>query len=723
MPDKCMFAPLPLAGRPRRSPAPAADWRPILPVPNDAPTGPPSRERRGKPAACWTYRDAAGGLLGYVLRFNLPDGDKEFLPATWCRHTTTGACEWRFKAWLAPRPLYGLDRLAQRPAAPVVVTEGEKAADAAAKLLPDYVALTSPNGAKGAGKADWTVLRGRDITIWPDNDDEGRAYAAAVAKALRGIAKSVRIVALPPGMSEKWDAADALAEGWDQARAGALIAAAVPAGAAPAAAPGGSSGDGGGRQRRQRDDLLDYLPEIELWHSPDREAFATIKVGGHFENWPVRSKDFREWLSGRHFVATATAPGNQAMEEALRVFEGYAKHHCPEHQVFLRIGERDGAVYIDLGDAAWRAIEVKPDGWRVIDRAPVKFVRSPAMRALPVPEGGGLIEQELSDLVNVHDDADFVLIVAWLVGCFNPRGPYPILAISGEQGSAKSTLCRLLRTLTDPMTAPVRLPPRNEDDLIVAARNSRVLAFDNMSDVPGWLSDALCSLATGAGVSTREHYSNTNEVVFEGARPIAMNGIPDLGSRADFADRTLRVVLKPIAEADRRSEAEYWREVETRLPLIFGAMLDAVSRALRDRDTVPPPVTRMADFEVWVTAAEPALGWEKGAFIGAYLGNRKGQVEAAIEADPIGEAVCQLVEQEDWLGSPTELLARLGEKVTDAVRKSRTWPAANKLRGRLRRLAGPLRERGITLDLDDRANDAARTRLIGIRRDRSVKPP
>jgi hypothetical protein len=648
----------------------------------------------------------------------MADGSKEFLPATFCRHAVTGAREWRFKGWPVPRPLYGLDRLAARPTVPVVITEGEKAADAAAELLPDYVVVTSPNGAKGATKADWSALRGRAVAIWPDNDEEGSAYAGAVAKALRRIAKYVKVTVSTPGLPEKWDAADALADGWDRARAAALAAGAVPADPAPAApSESGSSG----RRRRQSDDLLDYLPDVELWHSRDREAFATIRVAGHHENWPVRSRDFREWLSGRYFAATAAAPGSQAMEDALRVYEGHAKHHGPEHRVFLRIGEQNGTVYIDLGDPLWHAIEVTAGhGWNIIDRAPVKFVRSPAMRVLPVPEPGGLIEQELRDLVNVREDTDFTLIVAYLVGCYNPRGPYPILIINGEQGSAKSTLCRLLRALTDPNAAPIRLPPRNEDDLTVMARNSRVLAFDNVSGVPGWFSDVLCSLATGAGVSTREHYSNTSEVVFEGARPIMMNGIPDLGSRADFGDRTIHVVLKPIANADRRSEADYWREVETRLPLIFGSILDAVACALRHRDEIPSVLTRMADFAAWVSAAETALGWEKGTFIAAYLGNRGGTVEAAIEASPIGEAVCQLVEKDDWFGSPTELHARLGEKVTDTVRKSRTWPAVNKLRGELRRLQSPLRERGITLQLDDRANDAARTRIIGIRRDRPL---
>src|SRR5204862_2056818 len=101
--------PLPGAGHQRQAAAPADDWRQILPVPDDAPPGPPQDKRRGKPAGCWRYLDSAGKPVGYVLRFDLPDGGKEFLPATYCQHAATGALEWRWKAWPAPRPLYGLD--------------------------------------------------------------------------------------------------------------------------------------------------------------------------------------------------------------------------------------------------------------------------------------------------------------------------------------------------------------------------------------------------------------------------------------------------------------------------------------------------------------------------------------------------------------------------------------------------------------------------------------
>src|SRR5438309_11834601 len=128
MADDPMFAPLP--GAHRRQPAePIADaWHPIRPVPDDAPAAPQQHYRHGKPSCRWTYLDAAGKLLGYVLRFDLNDGSKEFAPLTFCA-SDGGRREWRWKAWPPPRPLYGLDRLAQRPTAPVVVVEGEKAAD------------------------------------------------------------------------------------------------------------------------------------------------------------------------------------------------------------------------------------------------------------------------------------------------------------------------------------------------------------------------------------------------------------------------------------------------------------------------------------------------------------------------------------------------------------------------------------------------------------------
>lgn len=409
------FAPLPGRGRPSRSGAAggkAADpWRVVYPVPDDAPPAPQQHYRHGKPVRVDTYRDFDGRLLGYVWRFDLAAGGKEFAPLTLCDNGA-GRREWRWKAWPEPRPLYGLDRLAQRPQAPVVICEGEKAADAAGELLPDFVAVTSPNGSQSAKKADWQRLAGRAVVIWPDADDAGTKYAETVAALLAPIAASVKRLAPPAGVKSGWDAADALAEGWDQARAAGFVGTAVE-----------QQSPERPRRPRQSENLLDLIADAELWHSPDREAFASISINGHVENWPVRSKSFKLWALGRYYEETGAAPGGQALEDALRVIEARAIFEGAEHTPALRIAEHAGDVYLDLADVQWRAVRIRgePQGWEIVACAPVKFVRSNAMQPLPIPERGGTVE-ELRDLINVETEGDLKLAIAWLVGSFHQIG-------------------------------------------------------------------------------------------------------------------------------------------------------------------------------------------------------------------------------------------------------------------------------------------------------------
>jgi putative DNA primase/helicase len=177
----------------------------ITPVPSSAPP-PPAHPKLGKPSASWAYRDAEGGLLGYVLRFDMPGG-KEIRPLTW-REGPRGTA-WAWEGFDAPRPLYGLDQLAARPSAPVLIVEGEKAADAARVRLPAFVVITWPGGSKSAGKADFAELAGRAVAIWPDADEAGRDAARVVAKAARSAgAGKVGVIELPDTLPKGWDLAD-----------------------------------------------------------------------------------------------------------------------------------------------------------------------------------------------------------------------------------------------------------------------------------------------------------------------------------------------------------------------------------------------------------------------------------------------------------------------------------------------------------------------------------
>jgi hypothetical protein len=212
----------------------------------------------------------------------------------------------------------------------------------------------------------------------------------------------------------------------------------------------------------------------------------------------------------------------------------------------------------------------------------VRFRRPGGMLPLPVPVRGGSIEA-LGALLNLPNRNDFVLVVAWLLATLRSGGPYPLLAVTGEQGSAKTVLSKLLKALIDPHAAPVRALARDERELMIAASHSHLLAFDNLSSLPASLSDALCRLASGGSLAVRRLYTDEDEVLFQAARPILVNGIEDIVSRADLADRAIFLTLAPIAEQRRRSEAELWREFERARPRILGALLDAAAHGLRCR--------------------------------------------------------------------------------------------------------------------------------------------
>jgi hypothetical protein len=475
----------------------------------------------------------------------------------------------------------------------------------------------------------------------------------------------------------------------------------------------GNHGAAGGRGPSQADILIGLAVEAGLFHAPDGTGYADSQVGGHRETWPIRSKGFKRWLARRFFEATAGAPSSEAMQSALNVIEARAHFDGSRMAVHVRVAGCDGKLYLDLADDAWRAVEIDDRGWRVVDEPPVRFRRAAGMQPLPVPTTGGSVEM-LRPFLNLGDDSDFVLVVAWALGVLRNRGPYPVIVLSGEQGSAKSTFSAILRGLLDPNTAPLRALPREDRDLFIAATNGHVLAFDNVSGLPTWISDTLCRLATGGGFAVRQLYTDQDEVLFDAARPVILNGIEDIVTRPDLADRAMLLTLESIPEERRRPERELWAAFEKARPLILGALLDAVSHGLRRLpDTRLDRLPRMADFALWVTACEGAL-WDEGRFCMAYAGNREAAVENVIEADPVGSAVRSLMAtRTQWTGTASDLLGALAVEAGEPAARTKTWPAtARALSGRLRRAATFLRTVGI--DIEFAKEGRSRTRTIRI---------
>ncbi len=425
------------------APKKGGEWTPLVPVPEDAPPPPKRHPTLGEPTDSYTYIAADGKTNGFVWRFDHAGG-KEFRPLTFCRHPGGVFRDWRWTTWRKPRPLFGLDKLSSRRTAPVFVLEGEKACRAAQTLAPGYVCITSPGGSKAAAQADWSPLNGREVVVWPDADDPGQQYAAIVAKHC-GAAGALRvsIIEPPSGVRAGWDAADALAAGFDEAQVMRLITNAAAAKPGKRSETETATEGGGGRRRGrppQRDQLMGYVEGIELWHDDAGKAYATFPVGSHREHAPIRSSRFRHWLTLQYLDDHEAAPSKNALEECLAAVEARAVARGKRYTAFFRVAEYDGRVYLDLANDDWQAIEASKNGWAVVAEVPIKFVRREGMLSLPIPER--VTEQysgiaELRAIFSNLSQAHFALVVAWIMSCLRDTGVYPILMIQRNQAREK----------------------------------------------------------------------------------------------------------------------------------------------------------------------------------------------------------------------------------------------------------------------------------------------
>jgi hypothetical protein len=460
--------------------------------------------------------------------------------------------------------------------------------------------------------------------------------------------------------------------------------------------------------------LIDPMVRVDVFHTPTGTAFADLFTEGHRETWPIRSGRFRAWLRHQYYAATGDAPKAESVTSALNLLEARAQFDGPERPVHVRLAEHEDRTFLDLADEYWRAVDISSEGWAVVSRPPVRFQRPAGMLPLPLPQRGESVER-LASLLNLTSHDDLVLVVTWLLAALRPSGPYPLLAISGEQGSAKTVLSKMLRALVDPNAAPVRALPREERELFITANNAHVLAFDNISRLRSWLSDALCRLASGGGFGVRQLYTDQQEVLFDAARPVILNGIEEVVTRPDLADRSIFLTLTPVPDARRQSERELWRQFELARPRILGVLLDLVVHGLRTMPSIGlDRLPRMADFAFWAAACETAL-WPGGTFARAYEANRRAAIESMIDADPVAACVRDIMtERCSWTGTAADLLRTGADRCNNWIsRDSAGWPKNPRaLAGRLRRAQTFLRTLGIEIAFSREGR--AGTRIISM---------
>lgn len=676
--------------------------------------------RATRPVATKKHKSKSAGML---VELRSTGTQTVFPPSV---HESGEAITWETEG-LEPASIDPDELLAavQRLADVVKIELGEKAAPKPKKAAQSKRArparprpAAAPDAAPGDNRIDRCFQAILKMQMADANDGSGRLFAAACRcvehdltdeQTLNVIRSYARLRPFPTDWTDD-QILDRLRDAERKCQRGNALG----------ANSGGDEDDDGSR-KTQAVALVELAQVAEFFHFDD-DAYVSFEVNGHRETSRVSSKPFRRWISRRYFEEEGRVAGGQATQDAINTLCGQALFVGPELPIAVRTAECDGAYWIDLCDLDRRCVRIDANSWKVVEssQVPVRFIRRRAMHPLPLPCHGGSIEL-LRRFVNIQDENDWVLLIAWLIAAMRPRGPYAILNVQGEQGTAKTTLSRILRMLVDPNRAPVRSEPREPRDLMIAASNSRVVAFDNLSSIPVWLSDALCRLATGGGFSTRELYSDSDEMIFDAMRPVILNGIEPCATRPDLVDRCVTLTLEVIPDHMRRPEEELFRELEALIPELLGAFYTAISVAMQRLPSIRlASLPRMADFCIWVVAAEPALGLRDGQFLSAYQGDRAAAHELVVESSPVGVAITKLVDRDArWEGAPAELLVALSidDFVPEAVRRGPEWPkGARKLSGELRRLAPALRSVGVAVHIPTKRTGREKRLLIVLER-------
>jgi len=574
------------------------------------------------------------------------------------------------------------------------ITEGVKKADSAASRGIACIALSGVWNWRGKdpdGKSetipdlDSIPWRGRDVRIVYDSDattnPKVKQAEAALSEELRRRGARVRVLRIPPGPTgEKVGLDDFLAAGGriedvpDDCR--------------------DESKNAGKDDVRILDDMI--AEGLELWKgAEDGDAYATVPVGTGAETLRVDSQAFAGLLARAAYDRRKRALSEASRKTLVSLAVARALFDGNVRPVALRVWSRDGTVYWALHDREGRVVQIDRSGWRIVSwsACPVRFAKGPLTRPLPEPRpGGGLTP--LWRVLNVSEP-DRPLVAAWLAGCFLPVGELPLLALSGPPGSGKTTALEALRSLVDPSEAETMSLGRDPRDLVAAASGQFVVALDNLSRIGQSESDLLCRLATGGGIVERRLYTNYEAVAIKLRRPVMLNGIGDVVQQPDLADRSLAVLLEPLA--GRVPKEQVSERLEAARPSLLGELADRVSRALAGLDMEVPDV-RLIDFARFALAACPDE-IERAALRDALVRNRADMARSAMEdvfaSALLGAVVRELKSVEEVRWTSTEVLRKALEHAS-LEREPRDWPRSpSAASGLIGKLTGPLAGAGV----------------------------
>ena len=460
--------------------------------------------------------------------------------------------------------------------------------------------------------------------------------------------------------------------------------------------------------------IVDLAIEVQTRFFQDQHGdvfswISTIGEDRHSECLRLRSKAFRARLLDLIREKTGSVPNPSELKQAIEILELRAYDSQRIELANRRRGSNDGA-FIDLGDPEWKMIAVTPKGWEIVQHPGPLFYRTKHQLPLVEPISGG-DPQELFEFVPVDTDQDKLLILAWVIAGFYPVIPSPILLFVGQQGSAKTTRSRRLRSLLDPSVTPV-LGDIEMSDLFLTFQHHAVPCFENVSRFSRREADMFCRAVTGNGVDRRQLYTDSEQKLYSFRRPIIINGLDTPSIRPDFLDRCVIINCRRMEKFVTLQQLD--QEFEAARPRLLGAMLDLLVRSLHlHGSTSASNEFRMADFAHFGRAVAKALGRTSKDFDEAYRLNIRQQDCEILEDSPMVRALEKFAEKyspdKPWKGSAGDLLEQLrytAHVLSDANVKADLPKAARWLSSRLSDLAAALATRSVIAERLPRTNSS-----------------
>lgn len=421
--------------------------------------------------------------------------------------------------------------------------------------------------------------------------------------------------------------------------------------------------------------------------------YVRLYINDHFELWVTSSKRFSTWLARLYRQNYEKPPTNQALKQAQIQIDAicYEKTRQTLHN---RVARLDDKILYDLTNDDWECVEITADGFQIVPQ-PAIFRRFSHQLPQSSPIECNDIDL-LWNFFNVPEDKRCVLAVL-IATWFIPDISHPILILHGEPGTGKSTMSRMLRQLVDPSATPTLAAPRNAELADQIFDHNWLAPLDNLSKIPGWLSDMLCRVVTGEGSAKRVHYSNDDDFIRSYRRCVILNGIGNPAIQADLLDRSIVIELIPIDSL--RTEEALMKAWEIALPRILGSIFRALSKAITLYPSIlETSLPRMADFAKWGQAVASGLGYQPSQFMNDYISTIEQKWSDKIEDSPLATEILNLIDNDGgcWKGSRSELC----EEIMLETNKSKAgWPKSPLgISKELTRLMPAFRENGIFID-------------------------